>query len=108
MVSADCHAQEPARTWPSTSSPSSATASRTSSGATTARSGSITEGNRPQLVKRGDATATVQARQSFEQAEHNRHSSARMEPEDVLRNTSGLHDRASASPTRPPTASTSS
>ena len=50
----------------------------------------ITEGNRPQLVKRGATAPTVQAQQSFERPEHNRHTPARMEPEDVLRNKSGL------------------
>jgi hypothetical protein len=41
-------------------------------------------------VKRGETTATVQAQQSFEKPEDNRHTQVRMEPEDVLRNKSGL------------------
>jgi predicted TIM-barrel fold metal-dependent hydrolase len=49
----------------------------------------ITEGNRPQMVKPGGTTRTVQAQQSFERAEHNRHSRSRMEPEDLLRTVAG-------------------
>ncbi len=46
----------------------------------------ITEGNRPQLVKPGKKTKTVQAQQSFERKEHDRHAAQRMEDEDLLRN----------------------
>ena len=49
----------------------------------------ITEGNRPQLVRPGTKTATVQARADYEQPEHNRHSQQRMEEEDVLRSSRG-------------------
>jgi predicted TIM-barrel fold metal-dependent hydrolase len=42
------------------------------------------------MVKRGAATPTVQSRQAFEQPEHDRHMQDRVEPEDVLRNKSGL------------------
>jgi len=45
----------------------------------------ITEGNRPQLVKPGDKTKTVQERQAYEKAADNRHSKQRMEEEDLLR-----------------------
>ena len=78
------------RTWPSTSTPSSATASPTSSGATTARSTSSPRATGPSSSSGARRRPTVQERQSFERAEDNRHSPARMEPEDVLRNTSGL------------------
>ncbi|MPY94355.1 MAG: amidohydrolase family protein [Acidimicrobiia bacterium] len=46
----------------------------------------VTEGNRPQLVRPTPTAKTVQARQSFERKEHNRHAGQRMEEEDILRN----------------------
>lgn len=90
MISADCHAQEPS---PYLAEYIDAEYRHRIPHMERREDGSewmITEGNRPQLVKRGDATETVQAQQSFEKAEHNRHNQARMEPEDVLRNKSGL------------------
>ena len=90
MISADCHAQEPstylAEYIDAEFRDRIPRIERRDDGS----EWMITEGNRPQLVKRGDATATVQAQQSFEKAEHNRHIQSRMEPEDVLRNKSGL------------------
>jgi predicted TIM-barrel fold metal-dependent hydrolase len=50
---------------------------------------SVSEGTRPNLVKPSPAWATVQAQQGFERPEHNRHWTARMEPEDVRRTTAG-------------------
>jgi predicted TIM-barrel fold metal-dependent hydrolase len=61
----------------------------------------ITEGNRPQLVRPGKKSKTVQELQAFEKAEHNRHSRSRMEEEDLLRSSTGktierrLSDQAS-------------
>ena len=49
----------------------------------------ITEGNRPQMVRPGAKTKTVQERQVFERAEHDRHSRSRMEEEDLLRSGAG-------------------
>ncbi len=49
----------------------------------------ISEGNRPQRVKPAARAQTVQARQSFERTEHNRHPASRMEDEDNLRNFAG-------------------
>jgi predicted TIM-barrel fold metal-dependent hydrolase len=49
----------------------------------------ISEGNRPQLVKRSRAQSTVQDQQSFERPEHNRHVESRMEEEDLRRSSAG-------------------
>lgn len=49
----------------------------------------ITEGNRPQTVRPGAKTPTVQARQSFERAEHDRDPRSRMDDEDLLRTNAG-------------------
>jgi predicted TIM-barrel fold metal-dependent hydrolase len=45
----------------------------------------ITEGNRPQMVRRPQSNPTVQEQQAFERAEHNRDPRSRMEEEDLLR-----------------------
>jgi predicted TIM-barrel fold metal-dependent hydrolase len=45
----------------------------------------ITEGNRPQMVRRPESDNTQQERESFERAEHHRDPRSRMEEEDVLR-----------------------
>jgi predicted TIM-barrel fold metal-dependent hydrolase len=90
MISSDCHAQEPS---PYLGEYIDAEFRERIPRIERRDDGSewmITEGNRPTLVKRGEKTATVQAQQSFEKAEHNRHMQQRMEPEDVLRNKSGL------------------
>jgi len=90
MVSSDCHAQEPA---PYLSEHIDREFRDRIPRVERRDDGSewlITEGNRPQLVKRAPANETVQATASFERPEHNRHMQARMEPEDVLRNASGL------------------
>ena len=89
MISADCHAQEPS---PYLGEYIDAEFRHRIPHMERRDDGSewmITEGNRPQLVKRGEKTATVQEQQSFEKAADNRHHQARMEPEDVLRNKSG-------------------
>jgi predicted TIM-barrel fold metal-dependent hydrolase len=49
----------------------------------------ITEGNRPQLVKRGSNAGTVQGQESFERPEHNQDFKSRMEDEDKLRVAAG-------------------
>ena len=89
MISSDCHAQEPS---PYLGDYIDAEFRHRIPHMERRDDGSewmITEGNRPQLVKRGEKTATVQEQQSFEKAADNRHHQARMEPEDVLRNKSG-------------------
>ena len=90
MISADCHAQEPgsylAEYIDAEFRDRIPRIERRDDGS----EWMITEGNRPTMVKRGAATPTVQAQQTFEKAEHNRHMQQRMEPEDVLRNKSGL------------------
>ena len=89
LVSADCHAQEPGPYLAQHIEPQYLDRIPRVERHDDGSEWVITEGNRPQLVKRGAAAPTVQARESFERPEHDRHSSARMEPEDVLRNTSG-------------------
>jgi predicted TIM-barrel fold metal-dependent hydrolase len=49
----------------------------------------ITEGNRPQMVRPGPKTATVQQRQDYERPEDDRPAGSRMEEEDLLRNAGG-------------------
>jgi predicted TIM-barrel fold metal-dependent hydrolase len=49
----------------------------------------ITEGGRPQMVKRPAAAPTQQEQAPFEKPEHNRAVHTRMEQEDVLRSTTG-------------------
>jgi predicted TIM-barrel fold metal-dependent hydrolase len=49
----------------------------------------ITEGNRPQMVRRPESVGTVQPQQTFEKAEHNRDPRTRMEDEDLLRVAGG-------------------
>jgi predicted TIM-barrel fold metal-dependent hydrolase len=90
MASADCHAQEPATYLAEYIDPEFRHRIPHIERRDDGSEYIITEGNRPQLVKRGASAATVQDRQSFERPEDDRHSPARMEPEDVLRNTSGL------------------
>lgn len=90
MISADCHAQEPPNYLAEYIEPEYLPRIPRIERRDDGSEWMITEGNRPQLVKRGERTETVQQQQSFERAEHNRHHQARMEPEDVLRNKSGL------------------
>ena len=45
----------------------------------------ITEGNRPQMVKPGPKTPSIQPRQKYERDEDERPSGSRMEHEDVMR-----------------------
>jgi hypothetical protein len=49
----------------------------------------ITEGNRPQMVRRAPSAGTVQEQQTFEKAEHNRDPRSKMEEEDLLRVAGG-------------------
>jgi predicted TIM-barrel fold metal-dependent hydrolase len=90
LVSADCHAQEPSSYLAERIEPEFLDRIPRIERREDGSEWVITEGNRPQLVKRGAGRPTVQERQSYERPEHDRHSSARMEPEDVRRNTSGL------------------
>jgi predicted TIM-barrel fold metal-dependent hydrolase len=89
VVSADCHAQEP----PAFLADYIDAAFRDRIPRVERREdGSVwmvTEGNRPQLVKRPTTAPSVQERQAFERPEHDRHMQHRMEPEDTLRNASG-------------------
>jgi predicted TIM-barrel fold metal-dependent hydrolase len=90
MVSADCHAQEPGRYLADYIDAKYLDRIPRLERRDDGSEWMITEGNRPQLVKRGERTNTVQGQQSFEQPEHNRHTQARMEAEDEMRNKSGL------------------
>ena len=49
----------------------------------------VTEGNRPQLVRPGTRSGSVQQRQEYERAEHDRPARDRMEDEDVVRAAAG-------------------
>ena len=73
----------PRATSPITSRPSSATASHTSRFATTASQYSVTEGNRPMMIRPPDAVHGRRPRASA------RHFCQRLEPEDALRNATG-------------------
>src|SRR5690242_20435617 len=90
MVSADCHAQEPSTYLAEYIEPQFRDRIPRVERRDDGSEWMITEGNRPQLVKRGARTETVQAQQSFEKPEHNQHIQSRMEPEDEMRNKSGL------------------
>lgn len=90
MISADCHAQEPPAYLAEYIDPAFRDRIPRIERRDDGSEWMVTEGNRPQLVKRGERTATVQERQSFEKAADDRHHQQRMEPEDVLRNKSGL------------------
>ncbi len=90
MISSDCHAQEPSAYLAEYIDPEFRERIPHIERRDDGSEYMVTEGNRPQLVKRGAQTATVQAQQSFEKASDNRHNQDRMEPEDVLRNKSGL------------------
>jgi predicted TIM-barrel fold metal-dependent hydrolase len=89
MISADCHAQEPAAYLAEYIDPPFRERIPRLERRADGSEWMITEGNRPTLVKRGESTETVQAQQSFEKPEHNRHMQQRMEAEDVLRNKTG-------------------
>ena len=90
MISADCHAQEPSSYLEDYVDAAYRHRIPRLERREDGSEWIITEGNRPQLVKRGPSMATVQAQQSFERREHDRHMQARMEDEDLLRNKSGL------------------
>jgi predicted TIM-barrel fold metal-dependent hydrolase len=90
MVSADCHAQEPSSYLAEYIEPDYRQRIPRIERHDDGSEYMITEGNRPQLVKRGTTAGTVQDQQSFERPEHNRQIQARMEPEDDRRNKSGL------------------
>ena len=49
----------------------------------------VTEGNRPQLVRPETRSGSVQQRQEYERAEHDRPARDRMEDEDVVRAAAG-------------------
>jgi predicted TIM-barrel fold metal-dependent hydrolase len=89
MVSADCHANEPSAYLTEYIEPEYLPRIPHAEVTEDGSEWMITEGNRPQLVRRGAATPTVQEQQSFERAEHNRPYTARVEPEDAARNSAG-------------------
>lgn len=90
MVSADCHAQEPAAYLAEYIDLEFRDRIPRLERRDDGSEWMITEGNRPTMVKRGDTTPTVQRREAFERPEHDRHMQQRMEPEDVRRNKGGL------------------
>ncbi|MFV0306728.1 MAG: amidohydrolase family protein, partial [Desertimonas sp.] len=90
MVSADCHAQEPAPYLAEYIDPAFRERIPRVERRDDGSEWMITEGNRPVMVKRGATTPTVQRRERYERPEHDRHMQQRMEPEDVRRNKGGL------------------
>jgi predicted TIM-barrel fold metal-dependent hydrolase len=89
MVSADCHAVEPATYMAERIEPEFRDRIPW---VETREDGSqwiISEGNRPVLVKPGTESATVQAQQSFELPEHTLPWTSRLEPADAQRNGTG-------------------
>ena len=95
MISSDCHAQEPSSYLAEYIDPEFRSRIPHVERRDDGSEWMITEGNRPMQVKRGPREPTVQDQQSFERAEHNRHTALRMEPEDELRNKTGqtIEDR---------------
>ena len=89
MVSADCHANEPAGYLADCIEPEYLDRIPRLERRDDGSEYMISEGNRPQLVQRGPSTGTVQARQSFERPEHDRLAPERMDDEDRLRNSTG-------------------
>ncbi len=89
MVSADCHAVEPASYLADYIEPGFRDRIPRIETREDGSQWLITEGNRPSLVKPGKRSSTQQGQQSFERPEHNRHWMARMEPEDQRRNQTG-------------------
>ncbi|HUJ65043.1 MAG TPA: amidohydrolase family protein [Acidimicrobiales bacterium] len=89
MVSADCHAVEPALFLAERIEPEYRERIPRLETREDGSQWTITEGNRPALVKPGKRSPKVQAQQSFEGPEHNRHWTSRMEPQDQLRNSTG-------------------
>lgn len=88
MVSADCHVTEPHAFWKTVEPEYRDRVPRIDA----REDGSLwmhSEGNAPMMIKPGKATKTVQERQHFEKAEHDRHSGSRMEEEDLLRAGTG-------------------
>ena len=88
MVSADCHANEPAAYLADHIEPEYRDRIPHIELRDDGSEWMVTEGNRPQLVKRGATTPTVQAQQRSS-GRSTTATRARMEPEDVLRNKSG-------------------
>jgi predicted TIM-barrel fold metal-dependent hydrolase len=97
MVSADCHASEPNNYLAERIDPEFRDRIPRVEVTDDGSEWIITEGNRPQLVRRGRTTPTVQEQQSFERPEDNRPYAARVEPEDAARNNAGrtIEDRLS-------------
>jgi predicted TIM-barrel fold metal-dependent hydrolase len=89
MVSADCHAQEPSAYLAEYIEPAFRERIPRVERRDDGSEWMITEGNRPMQVRRSPTSPTVQARQSFERREDDRHVYVRMEPEDDLRNKTG-------------------
>jgi predicted TIM-barrel fold metal-dependent hydrolase len=89
MVSADCHAVEPPKAVAERIEPEFLDRIPRSETREDGSQWTITEGNRPALIKPGQRSPTHQAQPSFERPEDTRHWTARMEPEDHLRNSTG-------------------
>src|SRR5262252_2272525 len=89
MISADCHAVEPAAYLAEYIEPEFRNRIPRMEIREDGSQWAITEGNRPMLVKPGTRTPTVQKQQSFERSEDNRHWTSRVEPEDERRNRTG-------------------
>jgi len=88
MVSADCHVTEPMKFFDRVEPEFRDRTPKVSE----REDGSLwmtTEGNQPMMIKPGATTRTVQQQQSFERAEHDRHSGSRMEDEDRRRSAAG-------------------
>jgi predicted TIM-barrel fold metal-dependent hydrolase len=89
MVSADCHAVEPANYLAERIEPEFRDRIPRMETRDDGSQWTISEGNRPVMIKPGTRLSTLPAPQSFERPEHNRHWMSRMEPEDERRNSTG-------------------
>src|SRR3954454_9448606 len=89
MVSSDCHANEPGAYLAERIEPEYRDRIPRLEVREDGSEWTVTEGNRPMMVKPGAKARTVQEQQSFERRDHNRHASQRMEEEDVRRNSTG-------------------
>ncbi len=89
MVSADCHAVEPAKFLAERIEPEFLDRIPRIETREDGSQWTVTEGNRPALIKPGKRSPTHQAQPGFERPEDTRHWTSRMEPEDQRRNSTG-------------------
>jgi predicted TIM-barrel fold metal-dependent hydrolase len=89
MVSADCHAVEPAKFLAERIEPEFLDRIPRMETREDGSQWTVTEGNRPALIKPGQQSPSPQARPGVERSEDTRHWTSRMEPEDVRRNNTG-------------------